>query len=60
MKQYALTESNFNRILLMCAPLNCRFCGGALNVGDLIVSITQTHHRRSKHYHLECYLKTLH
>lgn len=59
MRQYLLTESCFKRLTTRFNDsLKCHFCGEPLTPNQTIVVTAAK--GRVKHYHTECYLKTLH
>ena len=59
MRQYLLTETIFKRLTTWYnGSLRCQFCGEPLEPNQkIIVTMAKG---RVKHYHKECYEKTLH
>jgi hypothetical protein len=59
MRQFLLSETVFKRLTTRYnGSLECQFCGESLTPNQKIIVTAAK--GRVKHYHKECYLKTLH
>lgn len=59
MKEYVLTESVRKRLVKAYPRFACRRCERLFQVGDKIISLSNTKYGGRRHYHKECYLETL-